>query len=92
MELYNAIERLKLSKESIIKPPRIRVVMILQSLSETLAAAPLVLGASLEKSPPKYIKSVLNSAFYRHKNGHPHGCVEFPHARVGLQITIYLEL
>jgi len=92
MELYNAMERLKLTKESIVKPPRIRVVTILQSLSETLAVAPSKLGTSLEKSPPKYIEFVLKSALNRHKNGHPHGRVEFPHASVALQINIYLEL
>jgi len=69
--------------------------MILQAsknLSEILATALSELGQSPEEPPPKYLQYVLNSAFYRHKNWRPHGRVEFPHARVGLQITIYLEL
>jgi len=90
MELYNAMERLKLMKESIIKPPRIRVVTILQSLSETLAAAPSKLGTSLEKSPPKYIEFVLKSVLNRHKNGHPRGVWNF-HTPVWLFRSMFIS-
>ncbi|WP_375637991.1 hypothetical protein, partial [Bartonella sp. CL9QHWL] len=61
-------------------------------LSETLAAAPSKLGTSLEKSPPNYLEFALKSALNRHKNGHPHGRVEFPHACVALQFEYIWKL